>query len=164
MCFNNFDDEYSFIYYRMMLGRYTAWPQVQNLNHLFAQMNLSDQLIESFESGHPNLNYFTDFMGKTPLMWASELQNEAAVTAIITSFENSEDLFLNKDDFVLLLDEASADCNLAFDTIFRNSEFFDIPDARGQRGFLIKQFYDKFNGDLDNKMIFFTSNCKYLQF
>jgi len=70
-------------------------------------------------------------MGKSPLMWAYELQNEAAFTAIISSFENSEDLFLNKDDFVLLLGEANADCNLAFNTLFQESEFFDIPDARG---------------------------------
>jgi len=57
-------------------------------------------------------------MGKTPLMWAHELQNEAAFTAIITSFETSEDLFLNKNDFELLLNEPGAECNIAFDTMF----------------------------------------------
>jgi len=42
MKFNSFDDQSSFNFYRMALASFTAWPQIQNLNHMFAQMNLSE--------------------------------------------------------------------------------------------------------------------------
>ena len=70
IAFNNMDGQTPLSQYMMDLGTYQSFPQMQNLLHLFAIMDMGDHLAEALED--KLLIYLTDSNGQSPLMLASE--------------------------------------------------------------------------------------------
>jgi len=106
------------------LGTYQSFPQMENLLHLFANMNMGDHLADALED--KMMIYQSDYRGKTPLMIADEVQNERALSEIYKCYEMNDDMFLTKEDLFILLKQSSQDANFGLDSMFIPSGFLDV--------------------------------------
>jgi len=160
--FSDFEDDAPFEHFAGCMGRFTSFPQMQNLVHLFAIADLGEQIDEALQD--ENLFYFRDFMGRTPLQIAMDSQNETAWTTIINSCEYSDKVFMTISDVLQLIPETAPLVTLAFDTLFHASEFLDN-SSNLHKGLLKASRGDWFGGaEEEDRIIFFTTAGKYLTY
>ena len=80
--------ESSYEEYYSCLKEFSIFPKRQNLLHLFAYKDYSDQLLEALNNGH--VEYYCDSDGKTPLELALFSQSFSSTNVILSVFKNED--------------------------------------------------------------------------